>query len=167
MRSTLGNLAVFGLAMTGGWILGCSGGGGTDPEVPPNGGTILPAQPSPSASSSSSGSTSSGTSPSSSSGGTGNTTVDQCVAACEAKYPKGAQLGKAIDTCWQNNCDACLAMGKGAPQGPENGSCKTDVYTPSGACSQCTVDSCCAAWDACFGNADCVALNKCSVACYQ
>ena len=124
---------------------------------------MLPSEPVPGASSPS---TSTSSSSSSSSSGGGSST-DQCIAACEAKYPKGAQLAKAIDTCWENKCDSCLAMGKGTPTGPENGSCRTDVYTPSSACSQCTVESCCSAWDACFGNADCTALNKCTVACYR
>jgi hypothetical protein len=46
-----------------------------------------------------------------------------------------------------------------------HGSCKNEVDTPSAACSQCTVDACCAEWDACFGDAECTALNACAVAC--
>jgi hypothetical protein len=41
------------------------------------------------------------------------------------------------------------------------------VTTPSSDCSQCTVDKCCNAWDACFNDTDCSALNACSIACYK
>jgi hypothetical protein len=41
------------------------------------------------------------------------------------------------------------------------------VSTPSADCSQCTVDNCCKPWDACFNDADCSALNACSIACYK
>lgn len=162
MASARQNLVVLGIAAMGGWIVGCSGGGGGDPEVPPNGGLMLPSAPAPGASSTTNEASTSSSSSSSTGGGS---SADACVAKCEAKYPKGAQLARAIDTCWSNSCDACLAMGKGAPQGPESGSCKTDVYTPSAACSQCTVESCCSTWDACFSNAECKALNACAVAC--
>jgi hypothetical protein len=158
------NLVVLGLVVASGWIIGCSGGSTPqDPEQAPNGGMMLPSEPAPGSSSPSGASSSSGAT---SSGGSGGS-VDDCVAACEAKHPQAAKLAKAIDTCWQNNCDSCLAMERGANQGPQSGSCQTDVYTPSADCSQCTVWNCCDAWDACFGNADCVALNKCSVACYK
>jgi hypothetical protein len=50
--------------------------------------------------------------------------------------------------------------------GPTRGSCRTDVKTPDAACSTCTAQKCCAAWDACFGDTECLALNQCSVACY-
>lgn len=125
----------------------------------------------------STGTPSTSSSSSSSSGGAGgtNTTasasgdpVAACISACEAKHPKGAQIGKAIDTCWSKSCPTeCNGIGTGAAKSPAHGSCRNPVSTPSADCSQCTVDSCCSAWDACFDDADCSALNTCSIACYK
>lgn len=95
-----------------------------------------------------------------------------CVAACEAAHVSGKKLGSAIDACWTSKCSpACtddLAVDGGvfAPD-TDASACQTDVKTPSAACSDCTAANCCAAWDACFSNADCIALNDCSVACYS
>lgn len=120
-------------------------------------------------SSGSSGSSGAGTS----SGSTGGTTsggadpIAACITACETQHPKGAQIGKGIDTCWANKCSKeCTGIGAGQTKPPANGTCNNPVATPSAACSQCTVDSCCKAWDACFDDADCSALNTCSIACY-
>jgi len=69
---------------------------------------------------------------------------------------------------WSKSCSVeCNDLGAGMQFPPAHGSCKNVVETPGAACSQCTVDHCCAAWDACFDNADCTALNKCSIACYK
>lgn len=163
MGSWKKNLVISAFALGCGWIAGCSGGD-EGPESPPHEGAMLPAQPGGPSSSSSSGPT--GTAPGTNAQ-SGGGTVQDCIAACEAKHPQGAKLGKAIDTCWASSCTACLAMEDGALKPPTSGSCKTDVFTPSAACSTCTAQRCCSAWDACFGNADCVALNKCSVACYE
>jgi len=91
--------------------------------------------------------------------------VAECVKACEAKHPTGADLGRAIDACWAASCAVCNGIGTGHLEGPTTGTCATAVKTPSAACSTCTVQLCCAAWDACFTDADCVALNACSNAC--
>jgi hypothetical protein len=94
--------------------------------------------------------------------------VAACISACEAKHPKGALIGKGIDSCWAKSCPTeCDGIGSGAPKPAAHGSCQNPVSTPSADCSQCTVDSCCAAWDACFDDADCSALNACSIACYK
>jgi hypothetical protein len=102
------------------------------------------------------------------SGTSGGPTFDQCIAACEAKYPKGVPIGDGIDKCWAQSCAGpCNGLGAGMQFPPAHGQCKNVVETPGADCSQCTVDHCCAAWDACFDNADCAALNKCSIACYK
>lgn len=91
-----------------------------------------------------------------------------CIAACETKHPKGALIGKGIDSCWSKSCPTeCNGIGAGAPKAAAHGSCENPVSTPSADCSQCTVDKCCSAWDACFDDADCTALNECSIACYK
>jgi hypothetical protein len=118
------------------------------------------------------GTTSSGASGTSGSSGTSGTsggqTFDQCISACEAKYPKGVAIGKGIDQCWAKSCSTdCNGLGAGMQFPPAHGTCKNVVETPGAACSQCTVDHCCTAWDACFDNADCSALNQCSIACYK
>ncbi len=106
--------------------------------------------------------------PSTTTSSEGGDPVAACVSACEAKHPAGTQIGKGIDTCWSKSCPTeCNGIGAGKPQSAAHGSCQNPVSTPSADCSQCTVDKCCAAWDACFGNADCTALNACSIACYK
>jgi hypothetical protein len=94
--------------------------------------------------------------------------VAACVAACEAKYPGGAAKSQMIDQCWADHCGACQNMPTSGVtlKTPTSGaSCQTGVYTPSADCSQCTTDWCCWAWDMCFNDAECTALNTCSVAC--
>jgi hypothetical protein len=159
---TVANLLISAVLSSAGWIVGCSGGDAPEQQTPTDTeGTFLPSTPTSGGHADGTGTNASTVTSGKDAGGT----AEQCVAACEAKYPKGAQLGRAIDTCWQNRCDSCLAMDKGAPVGPDYGSCKNEVYTPSSKCSTCTVKNCCTAWDACFSNAECVALNKCAIAC--
>lgn len=122
---------------------------------------------------------STGTPPATSSSGSGSSTntttsasagdpVAACLSACEAKHPKGALIGKGIDTCWAKSCGtACDGIGSGTSKPAAHGACRNPVSTPSADCSQCTVDKCCSAWDACFDDADCSALNTCSIACYK
>jgi hypothetical protein len=94
--------------------------------------------------------------------------IAACIAACEGKHPTGVQIGKGIDQCWARSCATpCNGIGQGQAKPPAMGNCKNPVKTPSADCSQCTVDKCCTAWDACFDNADCAALNACSIACYK
>jgi hypothetical protein len=118
----------------------------------------------PPSSSSSSGSASSANTATSASGDP----VTACISACEAKHPKGVLIGKGIDSCWSKSCPTeCNGIGTGAAKPPAHGTCQNPVSTPSADCSQCTVDKCCTAWDACFDDTDCAALNACSVACYK
>ena len=153
----------------GGWIVACSGG---DPSPQPTNVPSLPnQQPAPNGGQGG-GSTESGTatggSSGSTTGGSTDNTVADCIAACEAKYPAAAVKGHAIDQCWSQSCSTtCDGIGTGGEFGPSAGSCQTEVKTPSAACSTCTVQHCCSVWDACFSDADCVALNKCSIACYS
>lgn len=160
MRSPSGILVFLGLACAGGWIVGCSAST-DDPQEPPPSGTLLPSTPAPSQGGSSNGGTPTSTTSAQGPGGS----VETCIAACEAKYPKGAKLGQAIDACWAKSCPACQNMEGTDLQTPTSGSCKNEVATPSAACSTCTARSCCTAWDACFSDAECTALNACSIAC--
>jgi hypothetical protein len=91
--------------------------------------------------------------------------VAACVAACEAKYPGGTDKSKMIDQCWADHCSACQTMKPGSFYTPTSGACQAGVYTWSADCSQCTTDWCCWAWDMCFSDAECKALNACTVAC--
>lgn len=160
----------------GALLLGCSGSaspsGGDEGSSSGASGSL--GSSSGGASSGSSGGGSSSSSTSSSSGSTGTTTtgggdpVAACISACEAQHPKGAQIGKGIDACWSKSCSKdCTGIGTGQSKPPAHGTCKNPVSTPSADCSQCTVDECCNAWDACFDDADCSALNTCSIACYE
>jgi hypothetical protein len=172
---------LLGLAMSGASLFaGCSGSD-PGPDVG-DGGSSSTASSSGTSGTSSSGTSASnggttssgasGTSGSSGASGTGGSsggqTFDQCISACEAKYPKGVAIGKGIDQCWAKSCSTdCNGLGAGMQFPPAHGMCKNVVETPGAACSQCTVDHCCTAWDACFDNADCSALNQCSIACYK
>ena len=166
---------VVGLAIGGASLFaGCSGSepgpdagdGGTSSTASSSG---SPGTSSSGTSASNGGTTSSGASGTSGTSGTsGGQTFDQCISACEAKYPKGVAIGKGIDECWAKSCSTdCNGLGAGMQFPPAHGMCKNVVETPGAACSQCTVDHCCTAWDACFDNADCSALNQCSIACYK
>jgi hypothetical protein len=151
-RTTQAFALSFGIALASGWIAGCSGDDPAEgqPSTPPSELTSEPMPPSHPAS------------------GSAGTSVAACVSACEAKYPKAAAKSRAIDSCWSDHCDACTSMPESkALFSPQAASCTTEVETPSAACSECTAQSCCAEWDACFGDADCLALNACSVACYH
>lgn len=159
LRSSLVSLSLL--------VAACSVGDSStkDPNGPAQDITSNPSpnEPDPSSSTSSSSSSSS-----SGGGGDAGGGVASCIAACEAKYPSAVPKGDAIDACWKQSCYAqCDGMTPSTTQfGPAHGACKYDVKTPAAACSQCTVDKCCAPWDACFGDEDCAALNKCAIACY-
>jgi hypothetical protein len=97
-------------------------------------------------------------------------TVEECLQACETKHAVGLAKDQAIDQCWETKCsgpciddtefDAGAAGGDGgAPM------CKEEVLTATDSCDLCTQTYCCAAWDACFQDDDCVALNTCRNAC--
>lgn len=175
-------LRVFGAPLFGFVVVGCgqlpgSENGSTTSSSGTSSGTLTGGTSSGSAGSSGSSGTSSGSTSGTSgtssgtsgtSGTSGGDPVAACISACEAKYPAGTTLGKGIDACWAKNCSKeCNNIGTGAPKGPKTGTCGHEVSTPSADCSQCTVDHCCAAWDACFGDAQCSALNTCSIACYK
>lgn len=95
------------------------------------------------------------------------TTLDACIAQCESQHATGARVSADIDTCWADNCVECQNMPPGPIVGTGGADCKQPVWTPSQACSQCTVRACCENWDACFGNNDCKALAACSDACFK
>lgn len=155
-----------GLGLTSGWILACS----SSPPAPTSGIERLAPFDAPG---SDAGTPVRKDVPTQTGGGPTNgapaeptTNRDACVAACEAKHPKGVAKARAIDACWAESCEACGQTTAGKPlHGPDDGACEYDVATPSSECSQCTVESCCDAWDACFGDDDCSTLNACVVAC--
>lgn len=101
--------------------------------------------------------------------------LSTCLHSCEAAHPTGVKLGNAIDACWKEKCSpACtddMVTSDGGTFLPDansdGGTCKSEVRTPAAACSTCTVTKCCDAWDACFTNAECQSLNRCSVECYS
>lgn len=117
-------------------------------------------------------------------GGDGGATTEQCVAACEAKYAAGLTKDKAIDQCWAQSCKGPCVDGTGmfdggvsdggdagamddAGDGGDGGgaSCQNGVETGDPACNACTAAFCCGAWDGCFQDKDCAALNDCRSNC--
>lgn len=94
-----------------------------------------------------------------------------CAADCRVRHARGAALDDAIDRCWTSACPVCTAADAGASSAPDAGDAGDDagipacgsvpVGTPSAACNACTAAACCAPWAACFGDADCVALEAC------
>lgn len=97
-----------------------------------------------------------------------------CIAYCEADFPAGHVKGQAIDTCWKASCDpSCTHMPDRLPGGQVTGPtaastnrCVQQVLTPSPSCSDCNSTFCCAEWDGCFGDTECVALNQCAIKCF-
>lgn len=112
-------------------------------------------------------------------------TKSQCIAACRTKHAAGFEKDKAIDQCWAASCVPACADGPlpeaGADAGDDAGddagldagapgdagapACKNDVATGDIDCDRCTKERCCGAWDGCFDDADCRALNACIVEC--
>jgi hypothetical protein len=116
-------------------------------------------------------------------------TRSQCIATCRTQHGAGFDKDKAIDKCWETFCvPACADPPPGADAGtdasladasddagddagdaaaPDAGApaCKNDVVTGAADCDLCTKQSCCAAWDGCFDDPDCVALNDCIQKC--
>lgn len=107
----------------------------------------------------------------------------ECVAACEAKYPKSAAQNKTLDnTCFvagtcEPVCDNLVAGKNYQPTvvpdaGPVCDTVKANSYpvsTPSQACSDCvaTTPACCNLWIAIFSSDDGKALNACSNTCFS
>lgn len=103
-------------------------------------------------------------------------TFDECAEECRQAHPSGAAKDDAIDSCWEAKCDdPCFGSGASIPDGgypdagvgTDGGMCQNDVdfEPPDPTCSACTQAYCCAAWDGCFNDDDCLALNDCYNAC--
>ena len=103
-----------------------------------------------------------------------------CRDRCAAAHPAAVLEDKAIDTCWRKYCqapcidetpdigDAGAVVGDGgdggnASPGADAGTCKSNLVTDTASCDQCTGTFCCTAWDGCFQDPECSALE----ACYQ
>jgi hypothetical protein len=106
----------------------------------------------------------------------GEPDAGDCRTACETAHPAAVALDRAIVACWQASCaEACLDPDAGAPDGgdggdtgaapPDAGACSRPVATGNPSCDGCTTASCCRAWDGCFGDAECTALEACYRAC--
>ena len=95
-----------------------------------------------------------------------------CLNECRLAHVDGAKLADAIDACWVAKCDPACTTGvpDGTVHKPAAGllsvACVSEVLTPSEACSSCTQNNCCAAWDGFYSNADGAALNECSLPCW-
>ena len=103
-------------------------------------------------------------------------TAEECAEECRKAHPTGAAKDDAIDSCWEANCnDPCFGTGATIPDGgypdagvgTDGGMCQNEVEfdPPDPTCSACTQAYCCAAWDGCFNDDDCLALNDCYNAC--
>jgi hypothetical protein len=106
-------------------------------------------------------------------------TPASCRDTCAQDHPNGVALDLAITQCWQASCAGpCIAEDAGVIARPDAGdagdagldagvspACQKPVVTDTAACDVCTKASCCQAWDACFGDAECTALNACVAAC--
>lgn len=92
-----------------------------------------------------------------------------CRDECAEAHPTGLPKDEAINSCWRTFCsDPCIeelpADGGGVDGAArDGGTCVSPVVTVSLACDDCTSTSCCASWDDCFQDPECIALN----ACYQ
>lgn len=101
-------------------------------------------------------------------------TRQQCVDACNAKYPAAVAKDNAIGTCWDSKCKGpCVddpatafdAGEAGAPDAGPNPLCGTGATSISKDCDDCTTANCCPAWAGCFGDPDCTALDMCFGSC--
>jgi hypothetical protein len=104
-----------------------------------------------------------------------------CEQACEQDHPKGLVEDRALLSCWEAHCrTSCITpitqtadagdagdAGDGGAVGDAGSSCTTDVVTERSACDDCTRSHCCAVWDTCFQDPDCVALNACYQTCTE
>ncbi len=87
-----------------------------------------------------------------------------CRERCTEAHPTAAAKDRAIETCWSTHCAGpCFeGLSDDAEAGaPDAGSCAAPVVTVSSSCDRCTSAACCAAWDGCFQDAECSALNDC------
>lgn len=101
-------------------------------------------------------------------------TRQQCVDACNAKYPAAVAKDDAIGTCWDSKCkgpcvdDPATAFDAGEAGTPDAGPsplCGTGAKSFSQDCDDCTTANCCPAWAGCFGDPDCTALDMCFGTC--
>lgn len=114
---------------------------------------------------------------SSSSGSSGQTeggTATDCETKCFQDHPTGEMRYDAIDVCWEAKCkgpcvDSSGMFDAGADAGDAGDGavlCGTEVTSGVDmACDQCTDAFCCAEWQGCFKNDDCIALNDCLSEC--
>ena len=91
-----------------------------------------------------------------------------CREQCEEAHPTGLPKDEAVNSCWETHCNVpCIEQlpGDGGIDGaaPDGAACESPVVTVSVACDECTNAFCCGAWDGCFQEPECAALN----ACYQ
>ncbi len=106
----------------------------------------------------------------------GTPTRAQCQAACADEHPSGPTKSKAIDSCWEMNCNApCLdgpendagadaeagALDGGGSTDPQADVCGLPATTGDVKCNHCTEAYCCGAWTGCFGDEDCNAYVLC------
>lgn len=98
-------------------------------------------------------------------------TPKTCRELCEEAHPTALPKDEAVNSCWEMNCSGpCIEEtttptdgGTDGDGGADAGACLSPVVTISESCDQCTILRCCAAWDGCFQDPECSALN----ACYQ
>jgi hypothetical protein len=94
--------------------------------------------------------------------------TQSCREECEKEHPNGRKKSAAIDTCWKDHCQAaCVDQTGASGTFPDAGSCQGPVITPTPECDECTNANCCAAWDDCFADQECGALNACYIECAQ
>lgn len=112
----------------------------------------------------------------SSSGSSGQTEggAPDCETKCFQDHPAGEKLYDAIDVCWEAKCKGpCVdengmfdAGADAADAGDGAVLCGTEVTSGVDmSCDQCTDAFCCADWQGCFKNDDCIALNECLSEC--
>ena len=95
-----------------------------------------------------------------------------CREQCEEAHPTGLPRDEAVNSCWDTHClGPCIEQipDDGGIDGaaPDGGTCTSPVVTISLACDQCTNTFCCAEWDGCFQEPECVALNACYQQCTE
>ena len=98
-----------------------------------------------------------------------------CIELCRQDHRSAVAKDEAVVACWESRCEAPCVLGERTDAGAmedagdagSGPSCTSEVITPSLACDQCTRTSCCDAWDACFQDPECAALNACYQACAE
>ncbi len=94
-----------------------------------------------------------------------------CLANCAEKNPTGKIKDDAIQQCWDTKCigrctdDEIPDGGSDDGGGGDGGSCVNPVNTDLISCDNCTVENCCAQWDACFSDKACEDFVVCTRGC--